>query len=96
MAFYEEVFTHTMLTLLLIVSFAILISFLCSIFEAVLLSVTPRYIATLKETNPLIVALLDKQKQNIDSSLVSILTLNTISHTMGASVTGAQAAIALC
>jgi hypothetical protein len=70
MAFYEEVFTHTMLTLLLIVSFAILISFLCSIFEAVLLSVTPSYIATLKETNPFIAAQLDKQKQNIDSPLV--------------------------
>ncbi|MFT6124834.1 hemolysin [Shewanella sp. ALD9] len=93
MAFYEEVFTHTMLTLLLIVSFAILISFLCSIFEAVLLSVTPSYIATLKETNPFIAAQLDKQKQNIDSPLVSILTLNTISHTMGASIAGAQAAI---
>jgi CBS domain containing-hemolysin-like protein len=82
-----------MLTLFLIVFFAIFISFLCSIFEAVLLSVTPSYIETLKETHPFIAARLDKQKQNIDSPLVSILTINTISHTMGASVAGAKASI---
>lgn len=82
-----------MITLLFIVFFAIFISFLCSIFEAVLLSVTPSYIANLKEHHPHAAARLHQQKQNIDSPLVSILTLNTISHTMGASVAGAQAAI---
>lgn len=82
-----------MITLLFIVFFAIFISFLCSIFEAVLLSVTPSYIAHLKEQHPHAAARLHQQKQNIDSPLVSILTLNTISHTMGASVAGAQAAI---
>ncbi|MCL1112499.1 hemolysin family protein [Shewanella basaltis] len=82
-----------MTTLFLIVFFAIAVSFLCSIFEAVLLSVTPSYIANLKEQSPHVAARLQKQKQNIDSPLVSILTLNTISHTMGASVAGAQAAI---
>ena len=82
-----------MITLLFIVIFAISISFLCSVFESVLLSVTPSYIASLKEHNPHAAARLHKQKQNIDSPLVSILTLNTISHTMGASVAGAQAAI---
>ena len=93
MAFYKEISTYAMLTLLLIVFFTIFISFLCSIFEAVLLSVTPSYIASLKETNSSLAARLDKQKQNIDAPLVSILTLNTISHTMGASVAGAKAAI---
>ncbi|AZG72592.1 CNNM domain-containing protein [Shewanella livingstonensis] len=82
-----------MITLLFIVIAAISISFLCSVFESVLLSVTPSYIANLKQHHPHVAARLNKQKQNIDSPLVSILTLNTISHTMGASVAGAQAAI---
>lgn len=82
-----------MLTLIVIVFVAIAISFLCSVFEAVLLSVTPSYIENLRETNPKIAALLNKQKQNVESPLVSILTLNTISHTVGAAVAGAQAAV---
>lgn len=82
-----------MLTLFFIVFIAIAISFFCSIFEAVLLSVTPSYIANLRESNPKIAALLDKQKKNVESPLVSILTLNTIAHTAGAAVAGAQAAV---
>ncbi|QIR13893.1 CNNM domain-containing protein [Shewanella aestuarii] len=82
-----------MITLFVIVFFAIAISFLCSVFEAVLLSVTPSYIASLMDTNPRIAKLLEKQKQNVESPLVSILTLNTISHTVGAAVAGAQAAV---
>ena len=81
-----------MLTLILIVSIAVAISFLCSVFEAVLLTVTPSYIANLEQTNPKAAARLRKQKQNVESPLVSILTLNTISHTVGAAVAGAQAA----
>ena len=82
-----------MLTLFVIVFVAIAVSFLCSVFEAVLLSVTPSYIANLRESNPKIADLLHKQKQNVESPLVSILTLNTISHTVGAAVAGAQAAV---
>ncbi|MCL1068527.1 hemolysin family protein [Shewanella olleyana] len=81
-----------MITLIIIVFIAIAISFLCSVFEAVLLSVTPSYIATLAKTNPKAAKRLDKQKQNVESPLVSILTLNTIAHTVGAAVAGAQAA----
>ncbi|MCC4834741.1 CNNM domain-containing protein [Shewanella sp. 10N.7] len=81
-----------MITLIIIVFIAIAISFLCSVFEAVLLSVTPSYIANLAKTNPKAAKRLDKQKQNVESPLVSILTLNTIAHTVGAAVAGAQAA----
>ncbi|WP_153913323.1 CNNM domain-containing protein [Shewanella sp. TC10] len=81
-----------MITLIIIVFIAIAISFLCSVFEAVLLSVTPSYIANLAKTNPKAAERLDKQKQNVESPLVSILTLNTIAHTVGAAVAGAQAA----
>ncbi|WP_261925069.1 CNNM domain-containing protein [Shewanella sp. NFH-SH190041] len=81
-----------MLTLILIVIVAVGVSFLCSVFEAVLLSVTPSYIANLEQHNPKAAARLRKQKENVESPLVSILTLNTIAHTVGAAVAGAQAA----
>ncbi|WP_025821977.1 CNNM domain-containing protein [Shewanella marina] len=81
-----------MITLIIIVLVAIAVSFFCSVFEAVLLSVTPSYIASLKQTNPAAAARLTKQKENVESPLVSILTLNTIAHTVGAAVAGAQAA----
>jgi CBS domain containing-hemolysin-like protein len=69
---------------------AILFSFLCSIWEAVLLSISPSYIQQQKGTK--IGESLDKFKQNIDKPLSAILTLNTIAHTVGAILVGAQAA----
>ncbi|MBV7317123.1 CNNM domain-containing protein [Shewanella sp. NIFS-20-20] len=81
-----------MVTLIIIILVAVGVSFLCSVFEAVLLSVTPSYIANLAHTNPKAAAKLSKQKENVESPLVSILTLNTIAHTVGAAVAGAQAA----
>ncbi|SQH77621.1 conserved membrane protein of unknown function [Shewanella benthica] len=81
-----------MITLITIVAVAIGVSFLCSVFEAVLLSVTPSYIANLTQSNPEAAARLGRQKKNVESPLVSILTLNTIAHTVGAAVAGAQAA----
>lgn len=82
-----------MITLIIIVAVAIGISFLCSVFEAVLLSVTPSYIANLTQSNPEAAKRLGLQKENVESPLVSILTLNTIAHTVGAAVAGAQAAV---
>jgi CBS domain containing-hemolysin-like protein len=73
---------------------ALVFSFLCSVAEAVLLSITPSYIESLKETRPKRAALLKRLKQDsIDRSLAAILTLNTIAHTVGAIGAGAQAAI---
>ncbi len=71
---------------------AIGFSFFCSIAEAVLLSVTPSYIATLEEQGSGSAALLGKLKKNIDRPLAAILSLNTIAHTAGAAGVGAQAA----
>ncbi|QSX34834.1 HlyC/CorC family transporter [Shewanella avicenniae] len=81
-----------MITLIVIVLLALSFSFLCSVFEAVLLSVTPSYIATLRQNNFNVAERLAKQKDNVESPLVAILTINTISHTVGAAVAGAQAA----
>jgi CBS domain containing-hemolysin-like protein len=69
-------------------------SFLCSIAEAVLLSMTPSYIEEQKEKQPKRAALLKQLRlDNIDQSLAAILTLNTIAHTVGAILSGAKATV---
>ncbi|MCB1957243.1 MAG: HlyC/CorC family transporter [Rhodocyclaceae bacterium] len=71
---------------------ALLFSFLCSVAEAVLLSITPAFIAGLQETRPRRAALLKELKQErLDQSLAAILTLNTIAHTVGAIGSGSKA-----
>lgn len=80
--------------LLTYVLLALVFSFLCSVAEAVLLSITPSYIAGLKTTSPKRAALLKRLKQdNVDRSLAAILTLNTIAHTVGAIGSGAKATL---
>ncbi len=76
------------------VAMALVISFLCSIAEAVLLSITPSYIEGLREAHARLAETLRHVRQeSIDRSLAAILTLNTIAHTAGAIGAGAQAAI---
>ena len=80
--------------LIIYVLLALVISFLCSVAEAVLLSITPSYIEGQKKKRPKFAILLKKLKQdNIDRSLAAILTLNTIAHTVGAIGAGAKAAV---
>jgi CBS domain containing-hemolysin-like protein len=78
---------------LLVVFFIVSItfSFLCSIWEAVLLSVTPSYLKRMEQDGAKSAALLAEMKKDIDRPLSAILTLNTIAHTVGAIVVGAQA-----
>ena len=70
---------------------AIGFSFLCSILEAVLLSVTPSYVQTLLDERPKVGKVLKGLKDDVDRPLASILILNTIAHTVGAAGAGAQA-----
>jgi len=64
---------------------ALVFSFICSVAESVLLSITPSYIEGQKESNPKRFAVLKRLRQdNLDQSLAAILTLNTIAHTVGA------------
>ena len=70
---------------------ALVLSFLCSIAEAVLLSASPTYAESIKETKPETARLLAEQKLDIDRPLAAILTLNTIAHTVGAIGVGAEA-----
>ncbi|MDX1348833.1 MAG: CNNM domain-containing protein [Putridiphycobacter sp.] len=82
-----------MTILLLFLALSIGFSFLCSILEAVLLSITPSYIRKQRDNNPSLFADLNLFKEDIDKPLSAILTLNTIAHTVGAIGVGAQAAV---
>ncbi|MTI86807.1 MAG: HlyC/CorC family transporter [Balneolaceae bacterium] len=72
---------------------AIGISFLCSILEAVLLSITPSYVALHEKKESRTGKILTALKTDIDRPLSAILSLNTIAHTVGAAGVGAQAQI---
>ncbi|MBT8430173.1 MAG: hemolysin family protein [Gammaproteobacteria bacterium] len=78
---------------LLIVFFliAIITSFLCSLWEAVLLSITPSYAQIKVQEGGVLGRRLQAFKDNIDRPLAAILTLNTIAHTVGAIGVGDQA-----
>ena len=69
---------------------ALFFSFLCSILEAVLLSVTPSYTVALKKRSTRIGRRLELLKRDIDRPLAAILSLNTIAHTVGAAGVGAE------
>ncbi len=71
---------------------ALLFSFLCSLWEAVLLSITPTYAHVQSQEGTAIGRYLEDFKANIDRPLAAILTLNTIAHTVGAIGVGEQAA----
>lgn len=79
-----------MVLLILIVVVSIAISFICSILEAALLSLTPSYISQQKVDAPALYPKLKKLRDKIDRPLAAILTLNTIAHTAGAAGVGAQ------
>lgn len=81
-----------MFLLLTYLGIAICVSFLCSILEAVLLSVTPSYVQSLKQKEDIRGQRLEVLKKHIDRPLAAILSLNTIAHTIGAAGVGAQAA----
>ncbi len=86
--------TTDVVLLVFYICLALIVSFLCSIAEAVLLSVTPSYIESERRLHPIRAALLKRLKQdNVDQSLAAILTLNTIAHTAGAIGAGAKAAV---
>ncbi|MCK8523144.1 CNNM domain-containing protein [Aquimarina sp. D1M17] len=80
------------MTLLIIYAvLSIFFSFLCSILEAVLLSVTPTFINVKKKEQKPYATTLENLKKDVDQPLIAILTLNTIAHTVGAILVGVQA-----
>lgn len=81
-----------MLMLFVYALIAIVISFLCSVLEAVLLSIPPSYVARRHADGSSIGRRLAGYKRNVDQPLAAILTLNTFAHTIGAAGVGAEAA----
>ncbi|MEA3492712.1 MAG: CNNM domain-containing protein [Campylobacterota bacterium] len=77
--------------LILYFTLAVMISFICSVLESVLLSVNMAYVSVLEKDSPRAGALLRAQKIGINKSIASILILNTIANTLGAAAVGAQA-----
>ena len=77
------------MTLLLVyLAIAIGVSFLCSVLEAVLLSITPSFLEQLIQERPKPGRAIQSVKDRLDESLSSILILNTFAHTMGAAGPG--------
>ena len=69
------------------------VSFLCSLLESVLLSITPGFIGAYEKNSPGTGRLIRHLKRDIDRPLAAILSLNTIAHTVGAAGVGAQSLI---
>jgi CBS domain containing-hemolysin-like protein len=79
-----------MLLFISAVSVVLIVSFLCSIFESVLLSLTRPQVEVLVRTDKRAGRLLSGFKENIDVPIAAILILNTAAHTIGAAVAGAS------
>ncbi|MFT6001007.1 MAG: CBS domain containing-hemolysin-like protein [Neolewinella sp.] len=79
-----------MTTLLLFAFVSITFSFMCSIWEAVLLSISPSYVQLKMQEGGKTGELLNKFKKNVNAPLTAILSLNTVAHTVGAILVGAS------
>lgn len=79
------------MTLLIIyILIALCVSFVCSLLEAGLLTITPSAVASAKQRGARWAPKMEVLKADIDRPLAAILTLNTVAHTMGAAGAGAQ------
>ncbi len=81
--------SHCMTELILAVSLAVFVSFFCSIAEAVLYSFSWSKIEGLRRSGRKAGDLLFALRRDVDKPLTAILTLNTVAHTVGASLAGA-------
>lgn len=70
---------------------AIVISFICSVLEAALLSITPPFMESYAKSHPKSGKILKYLKENIDNAVGAILVVNTFANTVGAAGVGAQA-----
>ncbi len=69
---------------------AIMVSFMCSLLESALLSLTPSQLADITNKNPKRGELCSRLKDDIEQSLAVILICNTAAHTIGAAIAGAE------
>jgi putative hemolysin len=83
----------SVLALILSAGMAFVVSFLCSLMEAALLSLTPGQLADLERSKPRAGQILRRFKEQVEQPITVILMLNTTAHTVGATVAGAQCAL---
>ena len=81
--------SSTLVLLLLVSVITLTGSFVCSLFEAALYSVTPSQIETMKASGTLGAAKLAELRADVESPIAAILTINTITHTIGSAWCGA-------
>lgn len=81
-----------MTALLVAIGFTIGVSAICSILEAMILSITTTDIESLKKSNPKLGILLEQFRNNLEETTSAILSLNTIANTLGATLVGGLAA----
>lgn len=79
-----------MAELLIIIFSALIISFMCSVLEACVLSLSVTDIASISEKKPLIAKIWKYFKDNIQIPITVILIINTLAHTIGAALSGAK------
>jgi len=79
--------------LLFYVGMALVISFLCSIWEAAMLSTPVSHIELLVQEGKQAGVIMQGLRQNVEQPISAILTLNTIAHTVGAFGAGAEATV---
>lgn len=80
-----------MLELVLAVSVAIAVSFLCSLLEAAFYSIPPSLIEKLKREDKRQGEMLQALRQDVEKPITAILTLNTAAAVAGSAVAGAAA-----
>jgi putative hemolysin len=74
-----------------VVAASLSVSFMCSILEAVFLSVSYAYVGALRESGHRAGELLHRMQERIDEPIAAILTTNTIANTLGSTVAGTYA-----
>jgi CBS domain containing-hemolysin-like protein len=79
-------------TILIVAGTTLLSSFLCSLFEAALYSITPSRIEVLRERGVRGANRLARLREHIEEPIAAILTINTVAHTVGAAWCGALVA----
>jgi CBS domain containing-hemolysin-like protein len=80
-------------TMVFYITAAIALSFLCSILEAVLLSSSVSHVEGLVQQGRRAGRIMQRLRANVERPISAILTLNTIAHTAGATLAGAEAVL---
>ncbi len=81
------------LTLLVYVAIALGTSFMCSVWEAVLLSVPLSHLQVMADKGKAAGRHLLEMRRSVEQPISAILTLNTVAHTVGAAGAGAEATL---